>query len=176
MGYMRSRRVTNNTHGAPNFWKADELRRRNRSQGCEVDRVQVASEAKRFEHECASNEKACTRKGEESNGARKRKTRSHRPPPERVKKKKPAAPARGLSQMQPRVTAQSPPGHAEHTPNGTAFWLFLSFSEVTQKVRRALVQSVALSATLCKFAHAPLVPANFHICCPPAGLGVRLFP
>ena len=61
-------------------------------------------------------------------------------------------------------------------PAGTAFWLFLFFSEVTQKVRRALVQSVALSATLCKFAHAPLVPANFHICCPPAGLGVRLFP
>ena len=35
--------------------------------------------------------------------------------------------------------------------------------------------AVALSATLCIFAHAPLFPANFHICCPPAGLGVRLF-
>ena len=34
----------------PDFRKADELRRRNRSQGCGVDRVQVASEAKRFEH------------------------------------------------------------------------------------------------------------------------------
>ena len=35
--------------------------------------------------------------------------------------------------------------------------------------------AVALSATLCIFAHAPLFPANFHICCPPAGLGVCLF-
>ena len=58
------------------------------------------------------------------------------------------------------------------------FFGFLAFffTVVTQNVRRALAQSVALSATLCKFAHAPLVPANFHICCPPAGLGVRLFP
>ena len=43
------------------------------------------------------------------------------------------------------------------------------------KVRRALAQSVALSATLCNFAHASLVPANFHICCPLARLGVCLF-
>ena len=35
--------------------------------------------------------------------------------------------------------------------------------------------AVDLSATLCIFAHAPLFPANFHFCCPPAGLGVRLF-
>ena len=49
------------------------------------------------------------------------------------------------------------------------------FPVVTQKVRRALAQPVALSATLCIFAHAPLLPTNFHICCPPAGLGVRLF-
>ena len=58
------------------------------------------------------------------------------------------------------------------------FFGFLAFffTVVTQNVRQALAQSVALSATLCKFAHAPLVPANFHICCPPAGLGVRLFP
>ena len=55
-------------------------------------------------------------------------------------------------------------------------FLAFFFTVVTQNVRRALVQSVALSATLCKFAHAPLVPANFHICCHPAGLGVRLFP
>ena len=49
------------------------------------------------------------------------------------------------------------------------------FPVVTQKVRRALAQPVAMSATLCIFAHAPLLPTNFHICCPPAGLGVRLF-
>ena len=55
------------------------------------------------------------------------------------------------------------------------FSFFLIFTVVIQKVWRALAQSVALSATLCIFAHAPLVPANFHICCPPAGLGVRLF-
>ena len=79
--------VTNKTHVTLNFWRADELHRRNRSQGCEVDRVQVASEAKRFEHESEPNENACTRKERESHGARKRKSRSHHPPPERVEKK-----------------------------------------------------------------------------------------
>ena len=49
------------------------------------------------------------------------------------------------------------------------------FTVITQKVRRALAQPVALSATLFIFALAPLLPTNFHICCPPAGLGVRLF-
>ena len=43
------------------------------------------------------------------------------------------------------------------------------FTVVTQKVRRALAQPVALSATLFMFAHAPLFLTNFHICCPPAG-------
>ena len=61
-------------------------------------------------------------------------------------------------------------------PAGTAFSLFgFFFTVVTQKVRRALSQPVALSATLFIFAHAPLLPTNFHVCCPPAGLGVHLF-
>ena len=45
---------------------------------------------------------------------------------------------------------------------------FSFFSEVTQKIRRALAQSFALSAfRLCKSAHAPLVPANWPHLLPP---------